>query len=250
MGYTKHTFNKDFFKEETCESFYLAGFIAADGWIYEKIDSRNKKHNDIGISLKENDKSHLQKIQNMIKSNHKLYKRVIKNSKRNLKYNDSISYTLLLYSPEYIEDLKKFGIHSNKSLTYNLPDHIKNHKYINSFLAGYFDGDGSIGFDKKYSNGKLRKTPQARLHLRGTKEFLTSFHDVLFKNCEIPTETKIIGQDSGIGSLQYTGNNNVHSILKFLYGDSNILCLDRKYEKYIELENIITKNGEPNAILS
>jgi hypothetical protein len=177
-----------------------------------------------------------------MKSNHKLYKRIVKNSKRDPKYNDTITYTLLIYSPEYVDDLTRFGIISNKSLTYKMPDWIKNHNYINSFLAGYFDGDGSIGFDKKQSNGNLRKTPQARLHIRGTSEFLKDFHSILFKNCDIPTQDKVISTDSGIGSIQYTGNNNVNSILNFLYKDGNFM--QRKYERFLELHKIMNEGAD------
>lgn len=245
MGYTKYLFDKDFFKKETAESFYVAGFIAADGWIYSPENS-NRKRFELGLSLKEEDKSHLEKIQKIIGSNHKLYKRIIKNSKRDPKYNDSVSYTLLISSLDYVKDLEKFNIIPNKSLIYEFPLWLKTHNNVSSFLAGYFDGDGSISFDKKRENGNVRKTPQARLHIRGTKEFLQSFHEIIFDNCDTSIKLKTISKDSGINSLQYTGNKNVHSILNFLYSDE--LFLQRKYDKFLELQNLI--DGNKNVILS
>jgi hypothetical protein len=232
------TFNQDFFSVDTPETFYLAGFLAADGWIYNPIDKNGNQHHEVGISLKEDDVGHLEKIKILIGSDHKLYRRVVKNSKRNLKYNDSITYTLQIYSPQFINDLGRFGIFSKKSLTFDMPIWLQEHKLVKYFLLGYFDGDASIGFDRM-QNGKLRKTPQARLHIRGTKEFLTNFHSILYRDCDLCTEEKTISKDNGIFSLQYTGNRNVHKIMSYLY-DNAVIYLDRKYERYTELvDNLI-----------
>jgi intein/homing endonuclease len=222
----KYTVIETFFANDTPESFYLAGFIAADGNIYD-----NKKHHCLSISLKEEDQLHLEKIKNIIGSNHKLYKRTIKNSKRNIKYKDTITYSLSLWAPQLIEDLKRFNIGHRKSLTYDMPEWLQKHNLISHFLRGYFDGDGSITLDKLM---KLHKTRQARIHIRGTKEFLTNFHSILYDQCGLKTRYKKISNDSGIGSLQYTGNNNVCKIMEYLYADAAIY-LDRKFAKYQEI---------------
>lgn len=233
------TFNQYFFSTNTPEAFYLAGFLAADGWICRAINKSGQKHCEVGISLKEEDMAHLEKIKVLLGSNHKLYRRLVKNSKRNPAHNDSITYTLLIYSQQLINDLERFGIFSRKSLNFDIPVWLREHSLVKHFLLGYFDGDASIGFDKKHGNGKLRKTPQARLHIRGTKEFLTNFHSILYRNCNLCTEQKIISKDSGIFSLQYTGNRNVHKIMSYLYDDATVY-LDRKYSRYTELvDNLI-----------
>ena len=139
-----YSFDKDFFKKDTPESFYVAGFLAADGWLYKKKDGINGLSYIIGLSLKEEDKSHIEAIQKLLKSNHKLHKRVIKNSKRDPLYNDSITYTLQICSKDLFNDIKRFGLLPKKSLTYKMPQQLLDHKYIKYFLLGYFDGDGSI----------------------------------------------------------------------------------------------------------
>jgi hypothetical protein len=74
--------------------------------------------------------------------------------------------------------------------------------------------------------------------LRGTVDFLQEFHNILYNKCNLVTKNKIISIDSNIGSLQYTGNKNVVSIMNFLYSNP-VIFLDRKYQRYEELNNII-----------
>lgn len=234
----KYSLDTTIFSQETPASFYLAGFIAADGNIYTDVDKQGKKHFDLGISLKEGDRPHLEKIKKLMGSDHKLYRRVIKNSKRNPNYRDSISYTLFVYAPELLKDLQSFGITSSKSLTYKMPEWLINHDMVKHFMLGYFDGDGSISFDLKHSNGSLRKTPQARLHIRGTQEFLTEFHHILYTNCNLSNQDKTVSKDSGIYSLQYTGNPNILNIMGFLYSDA-VIYMDRKRQRYEEVCKIV-----------
>lgn len=239
LGYTKRqlrVFDRDFFSQDSPASFYVAGFIAADGNIYDEIDNSGKSHYDLSISLKEEDKSHLEKIQKLLHSDHKLYRRLIKNSQRDPSYSDSVSYTLFIYSPEIIRDLKRFNITSRKSLVYTMPPWLKEHSLVKYFLLGYFDGDGSISIDKLV---KGRCTPQARIHIRGTQELLIDLHKILHLNCQLPTLNKTISKKSGIYSLQYTGNPSICKIMSYLYEDTPIY-LDRKHNRYLEIvDNLI-----------
>lgn len=229
----KYTLNESFLSKETPESFYVAGFLAADGWV-KVVQKKNTKYlrYDVCLSLKEEDKEHLEKIKILFETDKPLYKRLVRNSLRNPKYNDTITYSLNLYSKNIFDDLRKFNVTPNKSLTYQFPDWLLNHKYVNHFMRGYFDGDGSISFDSKN-----RKTPQARLHIRGTKNFLESFHQILSTTCGLD-RNKVIGASSNIGSLQYTGNKNVYKIMSFLYQDSPIY-LERKFQKYQSLSELV-----------
>jgi len=227
----KYTLNDMFFSNDTPESFYLAGFIAADGNIYDNIDSKNKQHNELSISLKAGDILHLEKIKTIIGSDHKLYKRLIKNSKRNVKYKDTVTYNLSIWAPQFINDLRRFNIGHRKSLTYDVPNWLMDHKLVSHFLRGYFDGDGSIVLDKLALHAKTR---QARLHIRGTKDFLHNFHSILYTNCNLKTQHKKISKDSGTGSLQYTGNPNICKIMNYLY-DNATIYLDRKRARYQEI---------------
>lgn len=58
--YKKYNVNENFFSLDTPESFYWAGFIAADGCIL-----KNLKVLEIGLGIK--DKKHLKKFKSAIK---------------------------------------------------------------------------------------------------------------------------------------------------------------------------------------
>lgn len=229
VKHSKYSLDLDFFKRDTPESLYLAGFLAADGW----LTNSDSAQYTIGIALKDSDVLHLNKIKTLLDCDRPIYKRIVKNSKRNPKYRDSITYSLVIRCKEMFDDLQRFNLTPQKSLIYVFPFWIKNHKYVSHFLRGYFDGDGSISIDKLH---KHQKTQQARIHLRGTIDFLTVFHEILYREGAAVTENKKISTDSNIGSLQYTGNKNVGAILDFLYRDATVY-LDRKYERYQLIKN-------------
>jgi len=229
------TLNEDFFSTDTPESFYVAGFIAADGNIYDNIDSSGKKHWTISISLKEEDRCQLENIQKLIGSNHTLYKRIVRGGKRNPKYNDSITYSLSIFSKKYCQDLRRFGIEHRKSHTYVIPQWIKKHQFIRHFLLGYFDGDGSISIAKLQPK---HKTPQSSIHIRGTKELLSDFHEILYQYCNLSKQYKLINKDSGIYSLQYGGNPSICRIMSYLYKNAP-MYLERKYNVYLTIKGLL-----------
>lgn len=92
--------NHSFFSQDTEESFYWAGFIAADGCVMQ----RGKNCFKLQIRLSIKDIEHLQKFKNHIKSTSKL-------SKSNTSYgtidkiNESISISIT--SKQIFDDLKK-----------------------------------------------------------------------------------------------------------------------------------------------
>jgi len=236
MGYTgQPNVDINFFKQEDPAVFYVAGFLAADGWLHQ-TKKGNSLSNNIGLSLKEQDLHHLEKIAKLIGYKNKIYKRLVKNSLRNPTYKDTITYTIGFDNKIVFNDLKnRFNLTPKKSLDYRFPDWILNHKNINYFLLGYFDGDGSLSIDKIG-----RKIPQARMHIRGTVDFLTQYNAILYDKCSLATKDKIISTDSNIGSLQYTGNKNIIKIMSFLY-DKPIIYLDRKYDRFKQID-LINRN--------
>lgn len=215
----KKNFDEDFFSYNTLESFYLSGFIAADGNI-------SKIKNRLTIALAEKDLLFLEKIKHLIKYEGSLYKYVVKNSKRNIKWKDSIYYALSCSSKRMAEYLSKFNIIPAKTKTYNMPDWLINHPYINHFMRGYFDGDGHLG---------LRENKKLRWHLSGNYFFIKNFQSVLEKMCNIH-HNQIIIRPNGLCCLEYQGTIIVPKICKFLYNNSTF-HLDRKYDIYYNVVN-------------
>jgi hypothetical protein len=81
-----------------------------------------------------------------------------------------------LSNPELIQDLNNLGIFSRKSLTIgNIIENIP-YEFRNSFIIGYFDGDGSVLLPKgkiKKTNNKYYPSYSIQISIRGTKELLT-----------------------------------------------------------------------------
>ncbi len=126
--------NDNYFQSLTLESYYYAGFIAADGNI-------NQNKNRLTITLSEKDKYFLEKFKSSIESDAVIHDYMIKNKHK-------VS-SIVINSKQICDDLsKRFNITPNKSLTYN-PPVILNNDQKDAFIIGIIDGDGTIGFSKR-----------------------------------------------------------------------------------------------------
>lgn len=224
INYNKHNnriYNCDdhFFKNDTEESFYLAGFIAADGSVQSRKYSKILK-----ISLSSLDAGHLEKIKKILKSNNPIKTYRVKSSK--LINKEASCVELQIVSNSIFNDLKKFNIVPNKTKIYSMPDWLLTHPLLNHFLRGYFDGDGSISH---CGLGKGRSVKQLHFNILGTEKFINQYQDCLIKECAL-SKVKI-SPKSSIYSLSYSGNNNVKKIYNFLYKNATIF-LDRKMNKF------------------
>ncbi len=211
--------NNNFFKNESPESFYLAGFIAADGSVQYRKYSKILK-----ITLSKKDLEHLEKIKKLLESNHPIKEYQVKKNK--LVTSDKECVELQIANKNIVEDLKKFNIIPNKTKTYEMPEWLLSHKFLNHFMRGYFDGDGTI---THCGLVKGRKIIQLSFSILGTKKFIQQYRDILSKNCKT-NDAKIIDHHS-IYKISYSGNNVVKNIYDFLYKNQNI-CLQRKYAKF------------------
>lgn len=82
--------NHNIFNEESERSFYLAGFIAADGCIRISKTNKNKKYinHRVVIGLSKKDESHLETIRDLLETNQKFNYYINKLSKYSDKWND------------------------------------------------------------------------------------------------------------------------------------------------------------------
>lgn len=229
--------NEKFFERDTPESFYWAGFIAADGCITK---------NQIAICLGNKDRSHLEKFKRAIKHSGKIRyydQRPIRNS---------ITVSLSISSKYIVNDLIRFGIKPKKSLTYRFPEWIINHEMLNHFVRGYCDGDGCF-FISKTSDAMGFK-------VRGTEEFLKILRNCLSDNCGVSNNVQI-PFDSGIYGLPYNGRINIIKIRNFIYNNSHknielsrkrIIAFDKKIGDSVECKNkmpIISTDIDGNDIV-
>lgn len=219
-------FDEDFFSRDNEESFYVAGFMAADGWKCRSNDSYAN-----GIQLSVDDEDHLLLIQKLIKHQGKLSyttkKPVMLPGNRIGKI--SKMCTLLFSSSKTFKDLERFNVVERKTYIYHMPEWLIDHPLIHHFMRGYIDGDGCFCF----KNNKNQRLPQVLFTMKGTAIFLQQFHNIIFKNEITPNDRIILAKNgkkyAAFNTLQYGGNIIVSKLYDFLYKDATIF-LNRKKE--------------------
>jgi hypothetical protein len=157
-----YSINENYFEKiDSHEKAYWLGFIYADGNIYKT---------KLQIGLAKKDKCILQQFQKHINSGHKLY-------------NDRQCFKLIIPNCKIVKDLIKLGCNYRKSLTLTFPKEKQcPRKFINSFILGYFDGDGCIQFrspkyirthnTKRGKIGSFKTCKTWNFSIISTKEFL------------------------------------------------------------------------------
>lgn len=145
-----YTHNKNAFSEITSESAYWAGFIAADGCIFD-----NKR---LIIGLSDKDYLHLERFKNFIEYTGPL--RVMQNNAYVIDINAAYKVCTDLTTT--------YNITPKKSKTLVHPN-ITEKNHIRSFIVGYIDGDGCI---RKRTNSDKVTNPYL-LKVIGTYDILS-----------------------------------------------------------------------------
>jgi len=208
--------NIDFFKKWSLEMAYILGYFAADGSMY--ANPRGSKY----ITFSSIDRKILEKVKQSLNSKHKIALR----KRYNENWKDS--FTFQIGSKEMYSDLVKLGFMQNKARRFHLPKVPK--KYMNHFIRGYFDGDGSITYG--YTRRKDRNNKMVPYVLTcfasANSNFLKEISSVLRKN--INMGKGCIQQKSG--HLNYSKADSI-KLFKYMYkGAPKALYLERKYNKF------------------
>ena len=222
----RHNCDHKFFSRDNEESFYVAGFIAADGCVKDRKSSSGATRPEMAIGLSKEDKTFLEQLRQIMKAEVPIRDFIVKNSKRNPKWNDTWKSDLVITSQQMCDDLRRFNIVPRKSLTYNFPEWLKAHPLKHHFIRGYNDGDGSF-FIPELQGG--RTVEQVYFSMRGTPAFLKVVRDILEEECQLQERHKCIRISSGHGVLEYGGNGVIGRIADFLYQDATIF-LERKQD--------------------
>lgn len=229
LDYTKqvrYNCDHEFFSRDNEESFYLAGFIAADGCVKDRKGLYGSVRPEMAIGLSKEDKEFLEQLRQIMKAETPIRDFIVKNSKRNPEWNDTWKSDLVITSQKMCEDLKRFNIVPRKSLIYTFPEWMKTHPLKHHFIRGYNDGDGSF-YKPKLAEG--RTVEQIYFTMRGTPEFLKEVRYILETECCLPARDTEIRISSGHGCLEYGGNGVVGKIVDYLYKDATVY-LERKYK--------------------
>lgn len=198
-------FDINFFDDIDEKRAYWLGYISADGCL---------KNNKVNIVSK--DKEIISKFKNDIDSDHKLCESKICDKRTNKSH---LSYSISITNNLFNKKVQKY-VGVDKSTNFRLPK-LEN-KYYPFFIAGMFDGDGHVGYNK---NG-------VRCSLISTKDCLLEIQDILekigIKKTKLQNFNKYsklyIYKDSLI-FLKYIYNNNFSEIF-----------LTRKYDLYKKIK--------------
>lgn len=196
----------DFFKNiDSPEKAYWLGYICADG----SINQTGAK-----VSLISKDKEVIERFVAAISSEHKIRTNNVYDKRTNKTY---VSYSVQITNELFTQNLITVGVDSNKTNCLVFPNINKN--FYHYFIAGLFDGDGSlsIGFQGK-----------VRVSLISTFEILTFIQNLLFTS-----NTKLFRvtiNKSNVWKMYLY--KDALGFLNYIYQDANFKYLTRKYEKY------------------
>lgn len=218
----KYDLDHDFFSRDTEESFYWAGFIAADGWV-----SRNTGAYLVAINLSSKDIEHLEKLRKAVR-----FTGDIKTFTRSRSFKEDQEpiereyCSLKLSSKKCFNALKRFGIVERKTYKIEFPEWLKNHPMVHHFMRGYIDGDGC------FYHKKSKRHNNISFAMRGTAVFLNDFHQIFFKhgisNINKTVKAKEGKYEKVFGKLEYNGNFIISKMYKFLYNDATIYMKRKK----------------------
>lgn len=232
--YSKYTVNSDYFKNiDSHEKAYWLGFIMADGSIIER--SINSKHLTIGVQLR--DKELLNKFLINLDCNKPIYE--CKNHKTN-----SFNCKIEICDLNICNDLINLGVHPNKTnIDFKLPNISK--EYYNSFIYGYFDGDGTI---YKYRNASKSEYYGISI-CSPTIKILEDIQNVLKENniySRISTDRRSLrGNFMDMHNLCITRQNETLKMIHFMTKDFNN-GLNRKLEKINHANTVLTDKLKNN----
>jgi len=205
---SKYIINHNFF-ENICteQQAYWLGMIATDGTI-RKSDHRN----EIVLSLKIDDKAHIEKFLSDIESNSKVY--FVNRSGSDQAYAS-------ICSKRIKQSLIKLGIHPNKSLTIIPP--VLDNSIEKHFWRGCLDGDGCISFCKSQNGWNIS--------FNGSYDMVLGFKrytDGVVNSIRKPYKR------GNIYTITFSRYEEICKILNSLYYNS-VVFLDRKYKLYEEV---------------
>lgn len=207
MRQRDYSINENFFKKWTPEMAYIFGWFCSDGYVSSTKDC-------CGLHIHVNDKAILRKIKMIMGSNHP-----IKNYAEGSRF--------VIYNKILCHDLINLGCFPRKSAVLpfpNVPDHFLSH-----FLRGYFDGDGSIYFNKPNT---------IIVSFIASKSFVETLQHKM--NHLLNLRIGKLQKHFKIYICRYYGDD-ARKICHWMYKDCGDLYLTRKRERF---NNHLRKRGE------
>ena len=215
----KYSINENFFDViDTEEKAYFLGFLYADGY-------NNTDRNSVALSLKEDDKEILEKLNNLLQPKKPLQYVKIKTT------NSSNQYRLVIANNHISQKLVELGCDKAKTYSLIFPSEKQVPKYlVRHFVRGYFDGDGWVG--------------KKAICIVSTLNFCNSLAEILNQELNVNSYIRVRHpeRNNNIRMLELS-KKAARLFLSWIYRDSNI-HLERKYNRYLkqmDYENSLTQ---------
>lgn len=217
--YRKYYHDFDFFENiDTEEKAYWLGFMFADGYIIDQSNRYGEDH--FGITLHEND---IKTLEDFKKSIHAT------NPITNVSHDNRKLMRILMTSQKTVNDLISHGCVKQKSLILKPPVGVPQ-ELIHHFIRGFFDGDGSIFYNKsKFEQKNCTGTPQFNICITSTKEMIEWLIDII----GIGNISKEMRREK-TWYYRQSGNHKTKIFCDFIYKDATIF-MERKYKLYQNL---------------
>lgn len=212
INLSKLNLDIDYFKEiNTPKKAYWLGFICADGYI---LGERK-------LSIFVKDLEILEKFKKDINSEHKISTRSNFDSRTRKIYSE---YCLQIGNEIFVKYLTKWVTH-NKTDILEFPE--IEEKYYPYFIAGLFDGDGSVCIKKLKTKYTLATS------LISTKEVLDYIQNLFLKKFNItPKKLRRVTENKNNVWVVHWGITDSFYILNYIYCDSPEIYLSRKYNRF------------------
>ena len=211
----KTTIHKEnFFSEFTEESVYMLGYLEADGSF--KIDKETIR---VYFQTTDKDISFLEKLKQTVGYSGKLgISKNIANKKIYYKARFTVS------SKAWKKDLDKIGYRNNKIP--DIPDSLIHH-----YIRGYFDGDGSIYFEKQSLKNKSN-------FVFSSQKLAEQFKDILDSK---GIRSSNIHKKSNSNQCWYftLSYKQTEKLREFMYQGGS-LYLERKYKAFLNNYIVVT----------
>lgn len=208
---------------DTEEKAYILGLLYADGSVV---------HNNVCLSLSGEDSELVYKIRDIFYEDD----RPISIAKFD-NPNHQDAYRLNIINKHIKENLNRYGLCQNKTLTLSPPLFLSD-DFVRHFIRGYFDGDGHIGWWWIKQSKKVDKgigSMKGNFNIVSTEIVCEWIKDQFSKFGVIAHIYTNRGRNN---TLIVSGNQQIKKCLDYMYRDSN-LFLARKHKKYLDfLDNL------------
>lgn len=207
--YRKYSVDQDFFNFDrlTEESMYFLGFISADGFV--------KDNGKLGVTLGIKDVEVLEKFKKSLKAQNPIYYGY---SYKDGKRHDNCS--LIITSRKIVNSLAQYNIVPRKTfLNVEFPEILKNHIYLNHYIRGLIDGDGTI---------TNRAKNLIHISLCGSPIFIENIYDYICNHLNIRGYVKNISKYMSLFVI--SKDEYVFKFANYLTKDANVY-LERKFNK-------------------